>query len=370
MSEEPLVSTGILGVPSAAGASYLSYVNRRGARWLLPMDRISRRGAMFLYRAATRGGQFFRAAMEAGVMAGRVRLDQDMLAELSCMIAGLLDVQDVTLAFYQGNGTALGKVGIAVMDRDGNPLAFAKTGGRAAKDWLDNEASMLGNLSTNPRLVGRVPKLLGKLVVNENPVVVTSLAPTGGAGNRFGREHEDFLNNLNSNAAMMRLADTAWLHEAYSAISDLSRFVSRHWLHRYERSLERLGSVAALVPLRVGIVHRDFAPWNTAKSELGLFVFDWELAREAYPVVFDRLHFDFMTGTFLGHGVSSEAAKRWSGAVALPEVHSGSALVLAYLIDVGIQYHRQNLVLDQPRDDTVLRNVGSLIDGIDEWWSE
>lgn len=42
--------------------------------------------------------------------------------------------------------------------------------------------------------------------------------------------------------------------------------------------------------------HRDFTPWNLFVGEKGLCVYDWELAQENTPILYDVFHFFFQNG--------------------------------------------------------------------------
>ena len=65
----------------------------------------------------------------------------------------------------------------------------------------------------------------------------------------------------------------------------------------------------------VSVSHGDFTPWNMYCDEQRLYVYDWELAQNGIPMLFDLYHFTFQT-TILQHRKEflavKEAMLKWS----------------------------------------------------------
>jgi len=61
------------------------------------------------------------------------------------------------------------------------------------------------------------------------------------------------------------------------------------WMARLARIEENLRPHADTIPLC--LCHGDFTPWNTFVQGGRLYVFDWEYARDDWPVGFDLTHF-------------------------------------------------------------------------------
>ena len=55
--------------------------------------------------------------------------------------------------------------------------------------------------------------------------------------------------------------------------------------------------VEAEVP--VSISHGDFTPWNMYMDSNRLYVYDWELAKNGIPMLFDLFHFVFQSQVLL-----------------------------------------------------------------------
>jgi len=47
--------------------------------------------------------------------------------------------------------------------------------------------------------------------------------------------------------------------------------------------------------LSCGLVHGDFTPWNMYINHKKLYIYDWELSKEAMPVLFDLFHYIFQS---------------------------------------------------------------------------
>jgi hypothetical protein len=72
------------------------------------------------------------------------------------------------------------------------------------------------------------------------------------------------------------------------------------WRHLGQAALRdaRLQLEGTTVPC--GVMHGDFAPWNTRQHDGSLFAFDWESARWDVPKLWDVFHFKEQA-TFLLH---------------------------------------------------------------------
>lgn len=48
-----------------------------------------------------------------------------------------------------------------------------------------------------------------------------------------------------------------------------------------------------------GLTHGDFTPWNLFLTENKIHVYDWELANQRFPILFDVFHFVFQSGILI-----------------------------------------------------------------------
>ena len=51
----------------------------------------------------------------------------------------------------------------------------------------------------------------------------------------------------------------------------------------------------------VALAHADFTPWNMFVDSEKIYVYDWELARVEFPVLYDLFHFIFQSSTLIKH---------------------------------------------------------------------
>jgi len=98
-----------------------------------------------------------------------------------------------------------------------------------------------------------------------------------------------------------------------------------------------------------GIMHGDFAPWNTRVENERLYVFDWESAAWDAPILWDVFHFHVQVASLLN--------KKRSEELPLGRIPGDRACFLLYLLKslcqlldevpsvdrVGVTYRRQAL---------------------------
>jgi hypothetical protein len=105
---------------------------------------------------------------------------------------------------------------------------------------------------------------------------------------------------------------------------------------------------AAVVPC--GILHGDFAPWNTRVHNDELSLFDWESAVWEAPLGWDKFHFlvqvDCLLNKGRGAGLPSILTNGERGSYLLYLLKSGLQLVEEDASPIGIE-HREKLLRQQ-----------------------
>ncbi|MEJ2666234.1 MAG: phosphotransferase [Deinococcales bacterium] len=367
------------------GVPYRSHGSRRGARWILPAGGPLASSARRLYQPTALRGHLRRLLMEWRFGGESLLLDGGILASWESALAQAVGAPEVHLAFYVGNATVLGKTAVLAMDSRGRPLGIAKaTMEPHAADALRNEWRVLQQLSHEPVLEGRVPAPLALMDHRNHTVLVTSVGPGRRGPTRFEPAHTAWLEALGRPYRRETSLQNSefWMHVT-RGFDDLRGGLNATWQARYETALASLQDVLDGVPMQVSLVHRDFTPWNTRCSSHGLYVFDFELARWGFPVAIDWYHFHFMTSLLLDGGANAAAARSWvagwashgTGARGAGPGHgpvagarTPAAMLLAYLVDVGLEYHRFQAILGETDDDPVLTQTGHLLDTAAEWW--
>ncbi len=82
-----------------------------------------------------------------------------------------------------------------------------------------------------------------------------------------------------------------------------------------------------------GISHGDFTPWNMYVTPKKLQVYDWEMAENEMPLLFDLFHFHFQTGVLIHRHSFKEIKATILKACKHPKMES---LLLVYDIDLAL----------------------------------
>ncbi len=161
---------------------------------------------------------------------------------------------------------------------------------------LQNEAFFLRNLRAHtPRFSFRVPKLVEYV---DGELTMENIANRG-TWSRFTDQHATALWQLRRVKAMEGTVGD-WLE--WGGIHDkINRL--KNYPHA-EISVGLLNTLLQMValedleqPLRYGLAHGDFTPWNTLRTKNNqLAIIDWELGQTEMPLGFDFFHFHLQNG--------------------------------------------------------------------------
>jgi hypothetical protein len=345
------------------GRAYTAYPNLRKVRWLFPAD------APVIRRAGTRGlsspgsvrGKVLKRLMEVGAVRGEpARLESEALARLETEMARILGETDVRLAFYVGVSGAYRKVMAQVMTPYGETLAYAKIGILPlAQAAVEEEGNVLVRLSESAALGGAVPEVLGQFAWQGGKVLLITGGPSRPGPRHLSSMHARFCENaflsfakgcvFSEGPMWARMTET--LHRLTPELPDpLPAY--------YDQALRQLEQALGSVPLPLSLAHRDFAPWNTRSGPTGLFVFDWERAREGMIPLYDIFHFWAIQAALFGwrrhlpdrRFLHDLLGRLW------PEAHQYLRwLYLAYLVDMSLDYSEARVVAPAVGEERVCR---------------
>jgi Phosphotransferase enzyme family len=338
----------LLGIrlePEGQGRYYTAYPNLRGVRWLLPTDRpvLRRAGIRGLYQPASPRGLVLKRLVDGGVLRGeKVWLEEGALAALEAAVAEALGEVEVRLAFYVGVPSPQQKVTAQVLSPAGKTLAYAKIATSSlARAAIEAEWRTLVRLSGSLR--GRVPEVLDWFSWQDSRVLLTTSGPERAGPRRLSGAHSSFCEGLFLSSAeelvfggspmWTRMVETLPRLNAEDLPGTLAAL--------YEGALRRLGEELGPVSLPLSLAHRDFAPWNTRLGPEGLFVFDWERARQGVTPLYDMFHFRAIQAALFQRrkyrpdlrSLEPLLRRLWPGGHGhLP------SLYLAYLVDMSLVY--------------------------------
>jgi hypothetical protein len=302
-------ASSLLGVRLESGQTvrrmYTAYPNLANVRWLLPAKEaaLRRAGIGGLYQPNSLRGRALRTIIGAGAVLGeRVWLEEDALARLETMVASVMGVEAVRLAFYMGVPAPHRKVTAQVLTPDGKTLAYAKLAtSQLAQAALKTERRALLRLSGSASLQGTVPEVLGSLEWQGGTILLITMGPPRPGPRELSSVHLRFCTQL---FRSFEVRETFAESPMWTRMSEI-------WLHLRESSpetmpadlgpaLERLHEELGPVSMPLSLAHGDFTPWNTRLGAQSLFVLDWERASEGMSPLYDAFNFQALQAALLG----------------------------------------------------------------------
>jgi hypothetical protein len=302
-------ASALLGVrletTKTAGRTYRAYPNLANVRWLLPANQaaLRRAGIGGLYQPNSLRGRAVRTIIGAGAVLGeKVWLEEDTLARLETMLASVVGVEAVRLAFYLGVPAPHRKVTAQVLTPDGKTLAYAKIAtSPLAQEAVKTERRALLRLSESAGLQGTVPKVLGSLDWHGGTILLITMGPPRPGPRGLSSVHLRFCTQVFQS---FRVQETFVESPMWTRMSEI-------WLRLQHSSpetlpanlgpaLERLHDELGPVSMPLSLAHGDFTPWNTRLGPRSLFVLDWERASEGMSPLYDAFNFQALQAALQG----------------------------------------------------------------------
>lgn len=346
-----------------ANPRYLAFRTSSGARWLVPRGWRQRLAAARMFVPNSLLGWALRGLMIGGVA---YRPDADAtetVTRLHSAVVEMVGRDDLELVWYLGNRGVESKHSVLALDRRGRAVGFVKLAETApARRALANERRVLELLAASLGDASLAPTPGGWREDATAAALLTSPAPPRAAPKHFGPLHEAFLGNLEHRFGTEQPfhATTAWRRMS-DGVEAVAGRASAAWRARFAAAVARLERKLATEVVRTTLAHRDFTPWNTRRNAEALYVFDWEYASTGYPVTHDYFHFRFMTALLLRGGAGAGHVRGWLRAV--PSQHARNAdLLIAYLLDVALQYHGFDHSEGRDASGPVLDQAAELLD--------
>ncbi|MFT5617880.1 MAG: thymidylate kinase/thiamine kinase-like enzyme [Arenicella sp.] len=142
-----------------------------------------------------------------------------------------------------------------------------------------------------------VPKVID--VCNSNVMLITNEGNS--SMKRSGRmlaQHIDALVELFDNSeTIVAIEDTEFWRKTASNIKQIKEKNGIDNTTNIKRLLLQLKhTINPRSSVVCSLAHSDFTPWNMLVGEKKLYLFDWELAQNCAPVLYDLFHFHFQNG--------------------------------------------------------------------------
>jgi hypothetical protein len=260
----------------------------------------------------------------------RVLIASRQRLPLEKLVSEVTGEPELTFAMSIGFGGNFRKLTVQVMRPNGAILGYIKFPlTEAATERIRHEAAILERLWNFPALRPHIPKVLYAGEWAGGFLLFQSSGPRRPGPVEFGRLHDAFLRTLGGvyraekpGRTLVEEVAARW-QKAVSLMDAELPQLGKRALERASRELDGL-----MIPC--GILHGDFAPWNTRVEPERLFVFDWESAASDAPILWDMFHFHVQVASLLNKNSG------WGFPSSQTHIDRGSFLL--YLLSSVCQY--------------------------------
>jgi Phosphotransferase enzyme family len=198
-----------------------------------------------------------------------------------------------------GTPTRFRKLTIQVMRSNGEILGYIKLPiTKEAVARVRQEATSLERLKNCDALHSRIPRLLYSGEWANTYILFQSAGSQRPGPVEFGVLHDDFLQRLRT-VAPLEKPGSVLVDETAAIWQKAEPFLTSKWRSLGGWALARARQVLAKATVPCGIIHGDFAPWNTRVDNGHLYVFDWESTTESAPLDWDMFHFNIQVASLL-----------------------------------------------------------------------
>jgi hypothetical protein len=275
--------------------------SRQRPRWLLPTeDPRTMMSGLQMYTPFAFRARLLKRSLLAMIMFGwtgwiraKVLIASRKPLPLQAMVTEVTGEQQPAFALSIGNRESLRALTVQVMRPSGDVLGYIKLPlTAAAAERIRHEASVLNRLWDRfPPLHQHIPRVLYSGEGDCGFILFQSSGPRAPGPHRFGVLHKHFLEQL-WQVEPVNKAGQALVEEVSARWRQAQPRMGTEWRNLGQASLEEAGRRLGGTTVACGVMHGDFAPWNTRQEKGHLFVFDWESARWVTPRLWDAFHFN------------------------------------------------------------------------------
>jgi len=212
-------------------------------------------------------------------------------------------------ALSLGRRAAVRKLTVQIMDRHGNIIAYAKIPvTQLADERVRNEARMLERLSNFASLRPHIPRVLYAGTFRDTYVLLQSPLEGEPGPADCNRMHQEFLQTL-WNVHHHSKPGRFLINEVATRWEKVAPFLSSKWAELGQETLRYANRSLAEELVSFGVMHGDFAPWNTRVRRGELLLFDWESANWQAPTSWDMFHFRVQTACSFKRNVGNTTSE-------------------------------------------------------------
>ena len=320
---------------------YVVLPSHKAPRWLLPIGQGagSTSKGFQLYTPYSWIAQAMKGLV-VGTMAGwqswaspQAMVGSKVALPLENLVSEITGEPRPVFALSIGTPGLFRKLTVQVMRLDGEILGYIKLPlTEAASESLRHEAKTLEYLSSFSELSPYIPKLLHAGGWGDGYIVFQTGSPTQGGPTEFGPLHQEFLEIL---WGVRRVSKPGYLllEEVATRWRKMEPQMDSLWQSLGAGALAKASRELSGVNISCGIMHGDFAPWNTRLKEGRLFVYDWEWASLEAPNSWDIYHFRVQ--------VTSLLDKKGGGHLLLGQTPGDRASFLLYILNTACQFFEE-----------------------------
>jgi len=280
---------------------------RTKPRWLLPVKKSLMLSGLNLYAPFSKRGRFLKSLLSGMIHLGwkgrtntKILLASRKPLPFQVLVSEITGEEQPEFALSLGNADQFHSLVVQAMCRNGEILGYIKMPlTAAAVKFVRNEAKVLNHLWEHScSLRHHIPRVLYSGEWQNHFVLFQSAGPLKPGPPRFGKMHINFLQLLELVDFVERPARQLVEH-LEQCWNDAAAYLDPEWRHLGCDALWRAGQLLSEHTLRCGLIHGDFAPWNTRQQDNHLYVFDWESAQWRLPTMWDNFRFHERTSILL-----------------------------------------------------------------------
>jgi hypothetical protein len=332
---------------------YVALPSLRHPRWLLPTtvavpaESLVAPGSGIGKRLGLAGlSAILRVGLGPWLPMRKVRVDVGGEPSLLHLLGELVGEQDLTLAIRLGHWQLPRAVVLRMLSPTGTTLGFAKLSLDAlGRDSVQAEASGLAKAESLHLSQIEAPAVWHHGRWQDQELLVTRPLLVGSGTDALQSMPVEAMAELTraGNARVDSLTASAWYAAAVRRVEAVNDQATRR---RFESVLDEINAAERRTGTRLLLScwHGDWTPWNMARCDSRVLLWDWEHAADDVPVGFDHIHF-LAQRMRVASGTDTQSEQRWlqeatdvlRGVVGLDE-RQLILLIVAYLLDVNVRY--------------------------------
>tara|TARA_R110000868_G_scaffold411493_3_gene704663 strand:- start:28170 stop:29339 length:1170 start_codon:yes stop_codon:yes gene_type:complete len=300
-------------IDSSAKVELLVFNGGGRPRWVIPL-KSKHPTFLELYNSNTLKGGVYRTLVLVSFYFGFKRLfsSSRVYGTLSCRYKSILKKLDGTgYSVFLGTPGEDRKVIIEVNSVKGTFAYIKIPASDCAKALIDNELKTLLELADLKMALSQCPEVLysdsGMIAVsNIKPLEGKNIACKGLTKLHFSSIHERY---KIFGCKEKNLLSTSLFKSCFERLKKLKISLNNpNFSLLKELHVKLLSNINmySSATIKTSLNHGDFTPWNMYVADEKLHIYDWELARNDLPLLYDIFHYIFQSKTLLFSGSYSD----------------------------------------------------------------